>query len=181
MNNSIYPIIEEIRQKNYNISNGFHHVASLFKKGGSIVFGENKMKNFCNKNKCRSCYLHAEMDVLDKMSQIKHIKKNGGKYNLLVVRLKSNGDFGMSRPCYLCVNKIIKSHIKINKIYYSDENGEIISEKKQDLLDIEKIYFTNGYRSHLIKYLENNYGDIIEISDYIEKRRKRKKNINVKL
>lgn len=60
---------------------------------------------------------------------------------LLVIRVNNEGKLVNSRPCNDCI-KILKRY-PIKKIYYSNDNGEIIVEK---LMDMELLHDSTGYR-----------------------------------
>ena len=65
------------------------------------------------------------------------------KYNLLVVRINSEGQMVNSRPCYNCLDMLKSCGIK--NIYYSTENG-IICEKVNSMISINS--------STVTRYLE---------------------------
>ena len=64
--------------------------------------------------------------------------KRMDKYSIIVVRIKRDtGEFVNSKPCKHCIERI-KQH-GIRKVYYSDENGNIVMEKTSSI--------TNGQSS----------------------------------
>ena len=150
-------IIQNALKKKFNTNDCFKHIACVYssKNNKIIAYGENRIKNFCKKNKCTSCFLHAEMDVVQKVEQMKHLKFKQEKFNLIVIRIKENNNLGMSRPCYLCVNKIFHSKIKFHHVYYSNSQGDIEKEKLNELYYGKK-YFSYSFRTKLQKYLQNN-------------------------
>lgn len=53
--------------------------------------------------------------------------------SMLVVRVSKTGMFGICKPCPMC-SKII-NHVGIKNVYYSNEQGEIVSAKAKTLLE----------------------------------------------
>ena len=70
--------------------------------------------------------IHAERNAIDKLP----FQKKISDINLLVIRFSKNGKICMSKPCHNCINFMLKYPSKkgynIKKVYYSDENGDII-------------------------------------------------------
>ena len=91
--------------------------------------------------------IHAEIDAYNKLIRGKYanarkIKKE--KIDLIVIRINKNGELKQSRPCKHCINKLINmANYKIGKVYYSDENGNIVSETLTDLINNSN-YVTSG-------------------------------------
>lgn len=85
---------------------------------------------------------HAEMDA------IKHLKIKNKKrltLDLIVIRINNSGKLLLSMPCYNCIKQLRRlKNIKINKIHYSDENGNIISKRFVQL-------FNNSYKTKRFK------------------------------
>ena len=94
------------------------------------------------------------------------------KYNLLVVRINSEGQMVNSRPCYNCLDMLKSCGIK--NIYYSTENG-IICEKVNSMISInsstvtrylervqfnapitDKLYYINLLKRKIPKYIKKN-------------------------
>ena len=73
--------------------------------------------------------IHAETHCL--LQMFKYIfkqQKNLNKFCIFVIRIKRDtGEFLNSKPCKECIIRMIECGIR--KIYYSDENGNIIMEK----------------------------------------------------
>jgi deoxycytidylate deaminase len=130
------------------------HIAVIYKSGCStpipIIFGENYL--CCNKG-CVHNFMnqvkHAEMDALERLHKNPKMKKNI-KLNMLVARIRSDHTFGMSRPCLLCTRAIMNSKLRIKKIKYTDDMGNIITEDIKSLLNEDKIHISKGYRLHLV-------------------------------
>ena len=81
--------------------------------------------------------IHAEDMAIDKLPHINCKRRK--KINILVIRITSSSNSEKyklvnSQPCKNCVEKM--SYIqgyKVKKIYYSNENGEIVCCKLRDL------------------------------------------------
>ena len=77
--------------------------------------------------------VHAEKDLFDKLLSQKKMKK----INILVVRFTKNGVLGMSKPCDKCIQFLSvfpqRKGYTINKVYYSDQNGNIIKSNLRKL------------------------------------------------
>lgn len=80
--------------------------------------------------------IHAEINVFEHFPK-KNIK--GMVLDILVIRINKNHILKNSRPCNQCIEKLQK--IGIRKVYYSDDNGNIISEHVQYM---EKIHSSSG-------------------------------------
>lgn len=52
--------------------------------------------------------------------------------SMLIVRVSKTGVFGNCRPCPMC-SKII-NHVDIKTVYYTNEQGEIVSVKAKNLM-----------------------------------------------
>lgn len=76
----------------------------------------------------REYNLHAETDALRKMIRLirrKHIKYI--ELDLVVVKYSNNCEFQKSAPCKHCCQELFKTKkIKINNLYYSNSNDEIV-------------------------------------------------------
>lgn len=100
--------------------------ALVFK--GSRIFAEGKNKvgssaRIKNRDKFIKCSVHAEADVLSKLS---NDKTKGA--SLIIIRLNA-GTKKMSngKPCEVCQRMIYEKGIK--KVYISDSNGKIVEYK----------------------------------------------------
>jgi len=63
--------------------------------------------------------------------------KNGKlkKNDLIVIRTNHIGDLSNSRPCFNCLSMM--KAVNIRKVYYTDNNGNIISEIVKDMISIQ--------------------------------------------
>lgn len=80
--------------------------------------------------------VHAEIHAICKYS-----KKNLKGMDILVIRTNKNLKLSNSRPCNDCINKM--NFFGIRKVYYSDKNGNIISEYVEEM---EKCHISSGNR-----------------------------------
>ncbi len=165
-----------------------HHVAFIFTKNNILCSSENrlfpkkkkiddltKINNFVLKANTKSENIlmkkntnetskHAEMGVLEKFNESSQFKKNG-KYNLMVINFSGNNELKNSRPCFLCSNAIYKSKKKIKKIYYSTNDGNIISESIYSLLNMENMHFSIGFVNKIQFILRKILGTNVEIQN----------------
>lgn len=92
--------------------------------------------------------IHAECDALSKLMPLKN-KKRLENINLLVVRLSSKNKIQSSKPCVNCIEamKIIpeRKGYKIENIYYSDADGNIVKTNLKTL-DAEEKHFSKYFR-----------------------------------
>ena len=99
--------------------------------------------------------IHSEEMAIDKLP--KNNSKKIIKVSLCVIRITKAStahDYTIcnSKPCIKCMslikNAALKKGYKINKIYFSNENNEIVCYKLKDLLKedmhIPKLYQTYG-------------------------------------
>jgi hypothetical protein len=138
-NNVINNLIT-IRIKN-TIFGSFNHIACLISENNDfpLIIGLNSDKSqFSNK----TIKTHAEIDAIKKIRYYKrcNIIKNN-KMDLIVLRVNKFGKLCLSAPCYHCTcflnSKKTKKIIKINKIYFSNENETITSFKFQDWVNFQ--------------------------------------------
>jgi hypothetical protein len=84
---------------------------------------------------------------------IKEVKGNYRRVfyevNLLVIRIDRNGNYASSMPCSNCIKFMnsISSKIKINKIYYFNEQNQFVCKK---LNTINSTHVSLGFRK--LKY-----------------------------
>lgn len=105
------------------------------------------------KNSIRST--HAEEMAIDKLK--KNTSRKIINLSLIVIRISPGsvpGDYtlGNSRPCAACMYKIknsLKLGYRINKVYYSDDIGDILCYKLRDILN-EKQHVSSFYRRNSI-------------------------------
>ena len=87
--------------------------------------------------------IHAEYDAIKKLIPLKN-KKRLTYINILVIRLSGKNKLQSSKPCVNCINMMktlpIKLGYKINNIYYSDNDENIVKTSLYDLDNDEKHY-----------------------------------------
>ena len=87
--------------------------------------------------------IHAEHDALTKLLPLKK-KKRLENINLLVVRLSTKNKLQLSKPCNSCIqimkNLPEKKGYKLQNIYYSDGQGNIVKTNLHNLENEEKHY-----------------------------------------
>ena len=109
------------------------------KKARILSFGVNQMGDIDGKKPG----IHAEYDALTKLMPIRR-KKKLESINLLVVRLSSKNKIQSSKPCFNCIETMKKFPpkigYKIDNVYYSDSNGDIIKTNLKSLNEEEKHY-----------------------------------------
>jgi cytidine deaminase len=95
--------------------------------------------------------LHAEYDAIRNLPFRRKNLKNKS-INLLVIRISRRKQIKQSKPCVHCIKYISKlnenTSYQINRIYYSDDNGEIIDSSLNEL----KENTTHISKFHRMKY-----------------------------
>lgn len=118
------------------------------KKVRILSFGVNQMGD----SEGKKPGIHAECDAINKLMPLKN-KKKLEPINLLVIRLSTKNKIQSSKPCNNCIetmkNLPPKRGYKIDNIYYSDENGNIVKTNLKKL-DSEEKHFSRFYRRALI-------------------------------
>ena len=118
--------LEECEKSQYR----FHIGAVIFKGSRIISSGHNDIRSTSqikDKYKKFENSLHAEQAAL---MNINWSKVKG--YSILVIKISpSKGILSMAKPCKICQKLLV--HIGIRNIYYSNEKGEIIKSKLEDL------------------------------------------------
>lgn len=109
------------------------------KKARILSFGVNQAGDSFGKNPG----IHAEYDALTKLMPIRR-KKKLESINLLVIRLSTKNKIQSSKPCFNCIETMKKFPpkigYKIDNVYYSDLNGDIIKTNLKSLNEEEKHY-----------------------------------------
>jgi deoxycytidylate deaminase len=114
-----------------------YHYAYFLHSKCKIAEGTN---NFIENKTCTT--IHAEMNALAKIQKWKVCPTN---IDLIVIKIKKNGDIGNAKPCNHCIQILSQSKIKINNVYYSttniNTNINIIKEKfsKMKIFNINNI------------------------------------------
>jgi hypothetical protein len=130
-----------------------YHICAYFNKT-KIIIGENSSKRLGN----TPIYTHAEMDVIRKMYNNKTFNTNKriDKFDVLVIRVSKIGKLGSSRPCYHCISGMMSTPIvKINYVYYSTNDGIIVREKLDRMLESELTIVSTGWKIYTNIKLNN--------------------------
>lgn len=122
----------------------FYKGKGNIKKVNILSYGMNQMAD----GDCLNPGVHAEQDALNKLPSVKY-KKKLELISLLVIRLSSKNKLQSSKPCATCIASMkiypIKKGYKIQNIYYSDSEGNII-KKTINALDNEDKHYTRSYK-----------------------------------
>lgn len=136
-------ILDDINER-YIYNNGMNqkHVALILSKNGKVVsVGINTL--LLTKEACSE---HAEEAALIKMRKRKmnteYEKRD--RYDILVVRITKGGQFAESRPCPKCIERMRKSGIKINRVYYTTRKRTLMMEKLNEMKC--EMNYSTGYR-----------------------------------
>ena len=94
--------------------------------------------------------IHAEHNALTKLKPLK-IKKKLEQINILVIRLSKTNKIQSSKPCNNCIKVMEtipdKKGYKIQNIYYSDNEGNIIKTTLNSLKN-EEHHYSRFYRQN---------------------------------
>jgi hypothetical protein len=134
-----------------NLSGNSHHCSVIFRgkldEKCVISYGQNKFSPTCGS-------VHAEADAINKLQYIKSKKSKKPKktisVDMLVIKVLRNGKLSNSAPCVKCLKSIanaITKGYKINKVYYSNETGNIECKLLSDLINSEKLHISSYYRN----------------------------------
>ena len=120
-------------------SHVFYKGKGTMKKARILSFGVNQLGDI-NGN---TPGIHAEEDALSKLMPLKY-KKHLEPINILVIRLSPKNKLQISKPCSNCIRLLSiipkRKGYKLENIYYSDENGDIIKTNLQSLENGEQHY-----------------------------------------
>ena len=116
------------------------------KKARILSYGVNKMGD----SEGTQPGIHAEYDAIRKLLPLRR-KKRLVSINILVIRVSGKNKLQSSKPCVKCINtmKILppKLGYKIEDIYYSNDNGEIIKTNIKNL-ESEEPHYSRFYRQN---------------------------------
>lgn len=87
--------------------------------------------------------IHAELHVIHQCTKrLIRQQKSLKKYSILVIRIKRDtGELVLSKPCHDCINAMRKCGIK--KVYYSDNDGNIVMERVNSIENRQSTGFRN--------------------------------------
>lgn len=147
-----------LNKMNNCLCSEFNHIACIFrgkisniKKNLNILsYGINKYSDSDGKKPS----IHAEHDAISKLIPLKK-KKKLESIDLLVIRVSRIYNIQMSKPCYNCIQtmKILpeKKGYKINNIYYSNNDGEIVKTNLK-CLENSEYHYSKFYNRNKIDY-----------------------------
>ena len=124
------------------------HIACVF-GDKIIVYGIN--------NVAVTAYIseHAEVNALKKLSPFKY--NHPKEINLLVLRITTQGDLNMSKPCFHCIRYMTRIRgYKLKHIYYSSSTGEIVRSTLTQLCHDTSPHYSRGSTLlHTKKHFKN--------------------------
>lgn len=98
------------------------HFSFILLKNNIISFGWNQS---WKTHPLAARFNHRFNNIHSEISAIKNMQKNWAlltKCRLVNIRIRSNGELGLSKPCRYCLKAIIDFDIR--EVYYSNENGD---------------------------------------------------------
>jgi deoxycytidylate deaminase len=121
-------ILGELIKMANNSDISYKHSAGLIYNEQVYVMGVNKFVPF-KKYKGMQLYrtIHAEMSIFEKIP-----KRLVRGMDIIVIRINRSSKLRNSRPCQDCIDEM--KRIGIRKVYYSDDNGEIVYEFVDDMV-----------------------------------------------
>lgn len=99
------------------------------KKGRVIAAGYNRKKThplqaqYAKQYNPEKIYLHAEIDAIIKL-------KGEIPHTLYVGRIMKSGDYGIARPCPICMAALIEVGVK--RVVFTNKTGEVITYELTD-------------------------------------------------
>ena len=94
--------------------------------------------------------IHAELNSLKRFRHVMSSKNLNNKHvDLLVIRLTKSNKLGESRPCFHCLEQLIKSNVNIRYVYYSTNDETIEREKFSTMINSSKTYVSYGHKKRL--------------------------------
>jgi hypothetical protein len=130
------------------MSHVFYKGKGTMKKARILSFGVNQLGDI-NGN---TPGIHAEEDALSKLMPLKY-KKHLEPINILVIRLSPKNKLQISKPCSNCIRLLSiipkRKGYKLENIYYSDADGNIVKTNLQTLENEEK-HYSKYYRNRIL-------------------------------
>jgi Cytidine and deoxycytidylate deaminase zinc-binding region. len=115
------------------------HIACVF-------FGKKYvLHNYGINNVAVTSYIseHAEVNALKKLPPMKY--NHPKEINLLVLRITTQGDLNMSKPCIHCVQYMTRLRgYKLKHIYYSSSTGDIVRSTLAQLCHDTSPHYSRG-------------------------------------
>lgn len=112
----MYSLIEKYINK-IRVIDENRHYAFFVSNGEIFSIG---MNTYIKYKTCTT--IHAELMALKKIQKYKECPK---KADIIVIKIKKNGDYHNGKPCNHCIKILMNSKIKFNNVFYSTEyNGK---------------------------------------------------------
>lgn len=129
-----------------NVCSQSIHSSVIFKgkldSSDVISYGRNKFNS-------KGGTIHAEADAINNLQPKK--RRNLISVDILVIKVKRDGSLSNSTPCVHCLKTIVDvpniKGYKINKVYFSNNIGEIECHKLNDLVNSEHLHISSYYRN----------------------------------
>lgn len=109
-------------------------LCAIVLKGKILCIGNNQDRSTLKHNQFGS--MHAEIDALYKLYKT---KPKCSKFDIWIIR-RDKDSFGHSRPCQFCFKAMSK--FPFRKVFYFNNNGELVSKKKNEMKHCVKDYYT---------------------------------------
>lgn len=113
-----------------------------------ISYGENYFKP----HPVLETTVHAEHDAIINLP-IRPRNLHPKKVDILIIRTSKTGCLGMSKPCAHCIMKMSdlapKRGYKINKVYYTTEDGYVTCDKLDKLIEDPDMHISKYYKSRM--------------------------------
>jgi len=120
----------------------------------SVFYVVSEGKNHYDNRLIKGKTIHAEYDAIKKLKQ--RDSNSIKKINMLVIKTSITGKLGNSKPCLNCILDIInltpKKGYRVDKLYYSDENGSIQKVKLNKLIKLGHFHVSSFYKNHGFKH-----------------------------
>lgn len=122
-------IIDDLKQLAMKSDVSNKHSAALIKNNTILKYAFNKfVKKEVINDSIYHLTIHAEINAIYSY----YNKKNVKGFDIIVIRINKFGtELKNSRPCNHCIKKLIK--LGISKVYYSNENGDVVYEYLDDM------------------------------------------------
>jgi cytidine deaminase len=112
-----------------------------------LSYGENMYKDSYERGT-----IHAEHNAVQKLPTLPR-KSRLKKIDLLVIRTSRVGTLGNSKPCVHCLTilktKLPEKGYSLQKVYYSEAGGNIVSTSFVKLLESEEGHCSRFYKERL--------------------------------
>ena len=126
----------------------FYKGNGTLKKARILSYGVNKMGD----SEGLQPGIHAEHDAIRKLLPLKR-KRKLKNINILVIRLSGKNKLQSSKPCTNCINmmKTLPSKLgyRVQYVYYSNENGEIVKSSIHNL-ESEEPHYSRFYKNKFV-------------------------------